>query len=60
MVLFAGQALVSELVQWRLLADRSGDVVDVLADLTGVVLGVVVARLVGSGAARRSAGRRAR
>jgi hypothetical protein len=58
--LFAGQAVVSELVQWRLLADRSGDVVDVLADLTGVVLGVVVARLVGSGAAKRSAGRRAR
>ena len=52
---FAGQALVSELVQWRLLGDRSGDVVDVLADLTGVVLGVVVARLAGPALARRSA-----
>ncbi len=49
--LFAGHAVVSEVVQGALLTTRSGDPLDVLADLTGVALGVVVWRLV----ARRAA-----
>ncbi len=39
---FAGHALLSELVQARALADRSGDPLDVLADLCGVAVGLGV------------------
>jgi hypothetical protein len=41
LVLHAG---VSELVQARLLPDRSGDPADVLADLLGVLAGTLLAR----------------
>ena len=44
--LFAAHAVVSEVVQGALLPMRAGDPVDVLADLSGVVLGVVVWRAV--------------
>jgi mRNA-degrading endonuclease toxin of MazEF toxin-antitoxin module len=44
--LFAGHAVVSEVVQGALLTTRSGDPLDVLADLTGVALAVVLWRLV--------------
>jgi len=37
-------AAVSEVVQARLLPDRSGDVADVLADLSGILAGTVLAR----------------
>ncbi|TRW43417.1 VanZ family protein [Georgenia yuyongxinii] len=37
-------AAASELVQHSVLPGRSGDVLDVVADLAGVALGVVVAR----------------
>ncbi len=37
----AAHAPLSELVQSRLLVDRSGDPMDVVADLVGVVLGVL-------------------
>jgi hypothetical protein len=47
--LFGGHALVSELVQGALLPSRSGDPLDVLADLTGVALGVLVWRAVAAG-----------
>ncbi|CCH77801.1 conserved hypothetical protein [Nostocoides japonicum T1-X7] len=39
--LIALNAPVSELVQWRFLAGRDGDVWDVTADLVGVALGVL-------------------
>ena len=39
----AAYAVVSEVVQATLLGDRSGDVLDVLADLLGAVLGWLVA-----------------
>ena len=42
-LVFAAQAVISELVQALLLPHRSGDVLDVVADLTGVALGVLVA-----------------
>ena len=42
-LVFAAQAVVSELVQALLLPHRTGDVLDVVADLTGVALGVLVA-----------------
>ena len=44
--LFAAHAVVSEVVQGALLPMRAGDPFDVLADLSGVVLGVVVWRAV--------------
>ena len=44
--LFAGHAVVSELVQGGLLPSRAGDPLDVLADLTGIALGVLLARAV--------------
>jgi VanZ family protein len=56
---FAAQALLSEVVQAVLLPHRSGDVLDAVADLTGVALGLLVAALVlrrpSPGTARRSA-----
>ncbi|MFL6152574.1 MAG: VanZ family protein [Ornithinibacter sp.] len=49
---FGAQAVVSEVVQATLLPHRSGDVLDAVADLTGVALGVlagtVVLRWIGS------------
>ena len=39
---FAAQAVLSEVVQWLFLPHRSGDGWDVVADLTGVALGVLV------------------
>ena len=39
---FAAQAVLSEVVQALLLPQRSGDPLDVVADLTGVALGVLV------------------
>ena len=47
LVAVLGYAAVSELVQAFLLADRSGDVVDVVADLVGAGMGwaAVAARL---------------
>ena len=41
---FAGHAVVSEVVQGALLPSRSGDPVDVIADLAGVALGVLAWR----------------
>lgn len=43
--LFAVHAPVSELVQWGLLPNRSGDPWDAVADLVGVALGAVAAHL---------------
>jgi hypothetical protein len=43
---FGGHAVVSEVVQGVLLPSRAGDPLDVLADLTGVALGVLVWRSV--------------
>ena len=43
--LFAAHAVVSEVVQGALLPMRAGDPFDVLADLTGVALGVLLWRL---------------
>ena len=39
---FATQAVLSEVVQATLLPHRSGDVLDAVADLTGVALGVLL------------------
>ena len=39
---FAAQAVLSEVVQATVLPHRSGDVLDAVADLTGVALGVLV------------------
>ena len=44
--LFVAQAVVSEVVQGTLLPGRSGDVVDVVADLAGIALGIGVWHLV--------------
>jgi VanZ family protein len=52
---FAAHAVLSEVVQHTLLPGRSGDPLDVLADLTGVALGYVVWRLVVRAAGRRAA-----
>jgi VanZ family protein len=41
-VVFAAQAVLSEVVQAVLLPHRSGDPLDALADLTGVALGLMV------------------
>ena len=43
---FAGHAVVSEVVQGALMPSRAGDPLDVLADLTGIALGVLLARAV--------------
>ncbi|MCE1178515.1 MAG: VanZ family protein [Micrococcales bacterium] len=44
LTLLALHAPVSEIVQWRFLANRSGDWRDLVADLAGVLLGWVVWR----------------
>jgi VanZ family protein len=56
-LVFAAQAVLSELVQALLLPHRTGDVLDVVADLTGVALGVLVAVAVGRLLGRRPGGR---
>jgi hypothetical protein len=38
--LFAAHAVASEFIQWRFLAERTGDPWDVVADLAGVALGL--------------------
>ncbi|MFH5824084.1 VanZ family protein [Georgenia sp. AZ-5] len=53
-------AVVSEVVQHTLLADRSGDPFDVLADALGVLLGWALARRLASRAARRVTARERR
>ena len=54
---FAAQAVLSEVVQAVLLPHRSGDVLDAVADLTGVALGVLVGSLVLRALASRAAAR---
>ena len=54
---FAAQAVLSEVVQAVLLPHRSGDVVDAVADLTGVALGVLAGSLALRALAARTAGR---
>lgn len=54
---FAAQAVLSEVVQAVLLPHRSGDVLDAVADLTGVALGVLVGSLVLRAVEARAAGR---
>ena len=54
---FAAQAVLSEVVQAALLPHRSGDVLDAVADLTGVALGVLVGSLVLRAVEARAAGR---
>ena len=56
---FAAQAVLSEVVQAVLLPHRSGDVLDAVADLTGVALGVLVGTLVLRTLQTRAAGRSA-
>ena len=46
MAVFAAHAVLSEVVQAVFLPHRSGDVLDAVADLTGVALGVLVGTLV--------------
>jgi len=43
--LMAAHAVVSELVQHRLLADRAGDPADVAADLVGVAIGLFLVQI---------------
>ena len=43
---FTAQAVLSEVVQATLLPHRSGDVLDAVADLTGVALGVLIGTMV--------------
>lgn len=38
-------AVASELIQWRLIESRSGDIADLIADGLGVAAGVLAARL---------------
>ncbi|WP_161606275.1 VanZ family protein [Microlunatus speluncae] len=45
-LIFAGHAVVSELLQAWLLPERSGDPYDVLADLTGIAIGYGTAVLI--------------
>jgi VanZ family protein len=54
---FAAQAVLSEVVQAVFLPHRSGDVLDAVADLTGVALGVLVGTLVLRALQSRAAGR---
>jgi VanZ family protein len=49
-------AALSEVVQGAFLTGRSGDPVDALADLAGVVLGVLAARLLAARVDRRASG----
>lgn len=42
LAVFAAHGVLSEIIQARLYADRSGDPADVLADLVGVALGALV------------------
>ena len=51
---FAGHAVLSEIVQGALLPGRDGDITDVIADLTGVLVAVLVWR---SWCSPRSTGR---
>lgn len=55
-LLLALHAPVSELVQARLLASRTGDPWDVVADLVGVALGWTLARALRSRAVDRASG----
>ncbi len=43
--LMSAHAVVSELIQHRLLADRAGDPADVAADLMGIAIGVLLVRV---------------
>lgn len=43
-VLLAVHAPLSELIQWRFIGHRSGDPLDLVADFTGLALGVLAAR----------------
>ncbi|MBM6400866.1 VanZ family protein [Phycicoccus sonneratiae] len=52
----AAHAVLSEVVQATLLPVRSGDPLDAVADLVGVGLGVLLARVVGPRVARRASG----
>ncbi len=56
--LMAAQAVLSEVVQHQFLADRSGDPLDVLADLIGVGIGALLVggRRVGGGPAASGVG----
>ena len=54
---FAAQAVLSEVVQAVFLPHRSGDVLDAVADLTGVALGVLVGTWVLRALQSRAAGR---
>lgn len=53
----AGHAVVSEVVQATLLARRSGDLADVVADLLGVLVGWLLARASWTGEHAGAAGR---
>jgi VanZ family protein len=55
--LFALHGVVSEIVQARLYANRSGDVFDVLADWLGIALGAGLFLAVRPAVVRRSIGR---
>ena len=55
--LLVAQALVSEVVQARLLAARSGDPADVVADLVGTCLGLLLAHRAGTRRAVRASWR---
>ena len=57
---FAAQAVLSEVVQGLFLPHRSGDVLDAVADLTGVALGVLVGTWLLGALQSRAAGRSAR
>jgi len=48
-LVLAGHAVLSEVLQHVALPARSGDLRDVVADLTGVALGLLVARHAGAG-----------
>jgi VanZ family protein len=54
---FAAQAVLSEVVQATVLPNRSGDVLDAVADLAGVALGVLVGTAVLRMRESRGAGR---
>lgn len=45
-LLLVAHAVVSELIQAQFIAHRSGELLDVLADLLGVLLAIVVVRMV--------------
>lgn len=59
LALLALHAPVSELVQWRFIAYRSGDWWDLVADLVGVALGWAVGRRAESGHGRTARSHRA-